>query len=205
MSPTGKANPQGKGGFQGYCYRCGGWGHAAMDCATKSTDKGKGKGGGSRSKSLNSLAEAFDSEDQSTHDRTTPTQPNQMNAVSHAGYACRPGLELGGSAGPRPSDLHAVDGPEQVIDRSEESYVGAWTQMHSDRVLTAWGVRRKKRTVMFEDEAPASKPREVNSVNVSDGTWEKIDITVDSGAVDTVAPPDVASHVPIESTWASRE
>ena len=48
-------------------------------------------------------------------------------------------------------------------------------------------------------------PHEVNSVNVCDGTWEKIDITVDSGAVDTVAPPSVASHVPIESTWASRE
>ena len=42
-------------------------------------------------------------------------------------------------------------------------------------------------------------------MNACEGTWEKIDITVDSGAVDTVAPPSVASHVPIESTWASQE
>ena len=112
---------------------------------------------------------------------------------------------MGGGAGPRPRDLYAVDGPAHVIDRSEDSYVGSWTQVHSDSLLTAWGVRKKKRAVKFEDEVPTVMPREVNSVNACEGTWEKIDITVDSGAVDTVAPPSVASHVPIESTWASQE
>ena len=154
---------------------------------------------------MNSFGEVFESDDQSIHDHATPSQVNQVNAVSHAGHACRHGLELGGGAGPRPRYLHAVDGPAQVIDRSEDSYVGSWTQVHSDSLLTAWGVRKKKRTVKFEDEVPAVMPREVNSVNACEGTWEKIDITVDSGAVDTVAPPSVASHVPIESTWASQE
>ena len=32
--------------INGACYRCGGWGHAARDCATPATPKGKGKGDG---------------------------------------------------------------------------------------------------------------------------------------------------------------
>ena len=123
---------------------------------------------------MNSISEAFESDGQSTHDRAIPSQPNQVNAVSHAGYDCRHGLELGGGAGPRPRDLHAVDGPEQVIDRSEDSYVGSWTQIQSDSLLTSWGVRSKRGTNKFEDEVRPVVPREVNYVNACDGTLEKL-------------------------------
>ena len=73
-TPVGRVNAQsggGKGGFQGYCYLCGGWGHRALDCATKSSGKGKGKGGAGKGKSLHSFGEAFESDAHASHDCVT--------------------------------------------------------------------------------------------------------------------------------------
>ena len=37
------------------------------------------------------------------------------------------------------------------------------------------------------------------------GNWEKIPVTVDSGAIDSVIPPSLAQHVQVKQTAASRQ
>ena len=41
-------------------------------------------------------------------------------------------------------------------------------------------------------------------INQVIGEWEKINMTIDSGAADTVGPPGIASGTPLRETDASR-
>ena len=46
-------------------------------------------------------------------------------------------------------------------------------------------------------------PSEINGVSAKDG-WERISVQIDSGAIDTVAPKEVAASFPVRRTKASR-
>lgn len=56
-----------------------------------------------------------------------------------------------------------------------------------------------------EDDKEESKPVDVIDVKTKVETkWEKVKLTVDSGAVDTVGPPTVGKGIPIKPTAASK-
>ena len=46
--------------------------------------------------------------------------------------------------------------------------------------------------------------KHINSLEASQGCWERIAIKIDSGAVDTVMPPDTARFFPVKETEASK-
>ena len=63
----------------------------------------------------------------------------------------------------------------------------------------AWANRWEKLICSIEDQETHEE------VNAIDENYEKITITVDSGAADTVGPKHVAQGIPIRPTKASRE
>ena len=54
---------------------------------------------------------------------------------------------------------------------------------------------------------PGKVGKEVNcisEVSAGDNKWEKVTVTVDSGAVDSVGPPTMAKDIRVKETPASR-
>ena len=49
-------------------------------------------------------------------------------------------------------------------------------------------------------EVDRNVPREIASVSQTIGQWERIPINIDSGAIDTVMPPHIATHFSLEHT-----
>ena len=104
--------------------------------------------------------------------------------------------------------------PDQEVDHgqtvNELGIGGLYSRGDIDSVESGW--RAASRRGGLARRGGASGAHAVNrkvsfntNMDGSDGAYEKIRVTADSGAVDHVAPRSTAAHIPIRETAASRQ
>ena len=83
-----------------------------------------------------------------------------------------------------------------------------------DQIQPAWNVVAKRarsakdlRPVhkgTFLGEVTRNSDRQINEITDQSGRWERLPIKIDSGAIDTVIPPSVATYFPLQETESSK-
>ena len=219
---------KGKGGFKGSCYTCGQFGHSQRFCPQKGKSKGKGKFGMSpnipetrncyhcgqaghlarncpakgQGKGIGSL-EGQQGTTGWNHSQGAPAvnwnpgQPwpgvPQQPVNTQQAPQGNAGMDLGGSMS---GGIHEVsrDGEEwNVVARKARSRFDMRPTRGLQEVMR--GVNH------IEREASA---KEINGMDKYRGNWERIWVTADSGAADSVTGRDTAEAIPVKETEASR-
>ena len=188
-------NPKGKGkskgGFEGMCYTCGEYGHSARNCPSWSgKGKGKAKGGG-KGKGVWAVDEKGKEEEQEYEEEAFcglleyDMEPMKVEIVKKT-YAEAVGVG---------ACMHAYRNPQATCGREESNHTirncGKNGTHLSLQVLELCSI----------DRAPKVQVGEINEVKAG---WERIKVQVDSGAIDTVAPKNVANKFVLKETAASR-
>ena len=197
---NGQAPINNQGGYQGQgklCWICNKPGHIAANCWHNPKGKGKGKG-------IHGVDDTYNYQAQQS---TGPInqQQNTGAAVQEIG-----GVELGG-------EVCSVEGVWETPKPRRRIIVRTLTPPPPppglERPITAKSIRREK---AITDAWTNSWEKLIGSVeeetdddqlgiNYVDGNYEKVTITVDSGAADTVGPKHVAAGIAIKPTKASRQ
>jgi hypothetical protein len=168
---------KGKGGFNGQCWVCGEFGHSSRFCYK---NKGKGKG------DMKGTGKGYDNykgytgyKGKGKGDFGKGTYNRPAWAVEYDDYATGEDWSWDGEeVTEQPKEVSAVF--------SDEHYSGPWTTVSHGR---RWGAGPPG---IYSIEREGVKVSEVNSVGKYK-EWERIAVQVDSGAVDSVAPPGIAA------------
>ena len=201
--PKGKS--KGKGQDSRQCYQCKGYGHIGRDCPINPY-KGKGKGdkGGGKGKGLGAVDSSWGmwGGEQGSWDSPAqqwPPPPPPPVAAQDSGA-----MNMGGS----------IDPTCGSVERDSE-----W-QVFTSRSRSKWDMRKAKRIMGCGECTDRlcnhqhgsvcslerdSAPRAINAVDQFRGNWEKVSITVDSGAIDSVVPDTVAQGIAKRETAASKQ
>jgi len=180
ISPNGKGWSQtppglGKGGFNGVCYNCGEYGHSQNYCPHQT--------------------------DQTQTANVQQVQGQQPGVLSMGGY-----LQ---SVNAMPKKIVTINEDAEKTsfnDDPEQIYTEDWqvkvAKSRSPRDLRP--IQRVKKIQHLSRANP--KPVSINSVEPStyQGNFERVQVTVDSGAIDSVIPKAVAQAFKLEQTYASR-
>ena len=175
--PYGPIKGKGKGQFNGNCYHCGEWGHSQNYCPH--------------------------------------AQPGYIQQMQYGSQISGPpGISMG--AGLHSIKLAQVDAPvnETIIkdtlnditvinDEAEDVNAIPWTVKVS-RSRSRWDMRRERINAITMMKNPSSG--NVNSVKPQEyvGDFERVKVTMDSGAIHSVAPKDVGQAFAIQETNASK-
>ena len=172
----GKGSKGGKGPRDPQCYNCQNYGHIAAYCPHPKGHKGKGKGY-SKGKGI----QEFGYEHQYTQN-----VPQQQTL---ADYWPQQGFNLGGGSNPTggAGNVYGVTTPVVHDDC-------AWTE------VVRKNDKRKKNIQCISHD----KDNSIGGVEQYQGEWEVIKVSLDSGAVDTVTPPNTAKYFPIQETNSSK-
>ena len=223
MGKGAKGKGKGKGIFSGQCYNCNEWGHSAKFCP-----KGKGKGKGKDSR------QCWQCGEHGHLGRDCPTNPYKGKGKGDKGNGKGKGIwAVEGSWDPWAVNPSAAQGswpPPPVaapaqgsqgmnlggsIDQSCGSVErdGEW-QVSVNRSRSKWDMRKAKRVGFCKIGCDCrdvnslerdSRQDAINAVDQFRGDWEKVSVTVDSGAIDSVIPTSVAQGVPTKATTASQQ
>ena len=170
---------KGKGkGFKGNCYNCGGWGHKGADCTSP---KGGGKG-----KGINGV-----------DDGNWQGEENEIGGIELGGAEIA-SVEHEWARAPiaiKLSDYLKPSPPPGLNQRQKKEI----TRITSNN---RWGNRFAPFINSVEREDNQKEIMEVSPA--SPDNYEKVTITVDSGAADTVGPKRVGKTLPIRETKSSK-
>jgi hypothetical protein len=168
---------KGKGGFSGQCWSCGEFGHSSRFCP-----KGKGKGKGDSKgtgKGYDNYKGYKGYKGKGKGDFGKGSYARPAWAVEYDDYAGEEDWSWDGEeATEHPKEVSAVF--------NDEHYSGPWTTVTYGR---RWGAGPPG---IYSIEREGAKVSELNSVGKYK-EWERIAVQVDSGAVDSVAPPGIAA------------
>jgi len=181
--------PEAGKGFQGTCCNCGLKGHSANMCPTGS------KNGGKKGKAKGNIHEVGEkSEEKGKGDAG-------VQEITSFDFAFK------GNYGGNVEAVEANTEWEEVQRKSNRKMpqVKRWMKKSIEGVTCS---NRFEDLMSIEE---CSEEGSVNEVIIEDirwreeheGGWERIKITVDSGAVDSVAPNTIAASIPVKPTAAS--
>jgi len=195
--PHGNGKSKGKGKEQTICYNCGFPGHIAANCP-----KGKGKG-------------------------ATAAWLNQGQGKGVTGGQWNIGsVQQSIPPAGNPPDVNHAEFTPPIWDNSnqaiEADFGGSWdAAINEVSIGNEWTVvARKSRgnrdmrplrlnccmggNHLHSIERAGNPVKCINEVTSDNGTWEKVRVTIDSGAVDSMGPTTMATDVKIKDTPASR-
>ena len=182
-NPKGKGNS--KGGFEGMCYTCGEYGHSSRNCPSWSgKGKGKAKGGG-KGKGVWAVDEKGQEGEQEYEEEAFcglveyDMEPMKVEIKD---------AEVAGTSWGRRADHFAYCPKGRRADHFAYCPKGLRADKFSGMLCSI-------------DRAPKVQVGEINEVKAG---WERIKVQVDSGAIDTVAPKNVANRFVLKETAASR-
>jgi len=192
--PHGNGKAKGKGKDQTICYNCGKTGHVAAYCP-----KGKGKG------AAMAWLNQGQGKGQSWNIRSVQQPVQQMGNTQDVNLAefTPPAWDTGNQT------IEADFGGQWGSTINEISADSEWAIV----ARRARGNRdmRPMRTIncshgnhLHSIERAGNPMKCINEVTSGNGNWEKITVTIDSGAVDSVGPRTMASDIGIKDTPASR-
>ena len=197
----GESKGKGKSGFQGSCWICGEFGHSQNNCPK---GKGKGMSKGGWYGGWNSGKGSWGGKGKGIH---------LADYWPADGWGSAQTTSLGGS----------VEGVESGVSEFErediwtdEIFTGEWTTVETKRKIGRDPVQvdvsklssqpkmnRYGKSINSIDKPGVSfTPSEINGVSATAG-WEQVSVQVDSGAIDTVAPNNVGSELPVRKTKAA--
>jgi hypothetical protein len=165
---------KGKGGFSGQCWLCGEFGHSSRYCP-----KGKGKGKGDFKGAGKGYENYKGYKGKGKGDFGKGSYARPAWAVGYEDYAGEAEWSWDGEeVTEQPKEVAAV--------YEEEHYRGPWTTVSHGR---RWGAGPPG---IYSIEREGTKVSELNSIGKYK-EWERVTVQVDSGAVDSVAPPGIAA------------
>jgi hypothetical protein len=170
-------NGKGKG-FNGHCWICDEFGHSSRFCP-----KGKGKGKGDYNKGGGKSYDNFKGQN----------YKGKGKGDYGKGWWSRPAWAVGYDEYDGEADWswdgEEVEAPKEVAAVLREEVEAPWTIVSRGGPQGWW---RHGRPGIYNLEREDTKKTEINHVGNLKG-WEKIAVQVDSGAVDSVAPPGIAA------------
>ena len=194
IEEVGKGKGKGKGkAFRGECYTCGEWGHSTRNCPTL----GKGFSGACYNCGIVGHSAKY-----------CPSPPRKGSKGKGKGKGKNgKGAWIKGKGSTRSVEYDDEEGEVEEEDEGEGNDIGGIWQIAGNRGTTRWGwsscqrgksqcekrANRRRGSentweVLRIHDDEGSEQGEVLHMGHGEEGWEEVNITVDSGAVDTVGP-----------------